>query len=308
MMNNVYDLIIIGSGPAGLSAAVYAQRAKISTLIIEKSGISGGQILSSSEVDNYLGLPGIGGYDLGVRMRDHVDALEGQFVTGSVVSITLDGDEKVVLLEDGSRYRARSIIIAAGASHRSLNIPGEETFKGQGVSYCGTCDGAFFRNQTTAIIGGGDSAVEDALYLSRLCKQVYIVHRRDEFRAAKILGQKLKDQKNVSILWNSVAVSINGTDSIESLTIQNVKTGESKDYPVDGVFIAIGMDPNSAAYQGVVDMDDAGYIIADETGITSTPGIFAAGDIRTKQLRQVISAAADGANALYSVQQYLAGL
>lgn len=307
-MNNVYDLIIIGSGPAGLSAAVYAQRAKISTLIIEKSGISGGQILSSSEVDNYLGLPGIGGYDLGVRMRDHVDALEGQFVTGSVVSITLDGDEKVVLLEDGSRYRARSIIIAAGASHRSLNIPGEETFKGQGVSYCGTCDGAFFRNQTTAIIGGGDSAVEDALYLSRLCKQVYIVHRRDEFRAAKILGQKLKDQKNVSILWNSVAVSINGTDSIESLTIQNVKTGESKDYPVDGVFIAIGMDPNSAAYQGVVDMDDAGYIIADETGITSTPGIFAAGDIRTKQLRQVISAAADGANALYSVQQYLAGL
>jgi len=308
MMNNVYDLIIIGSGPAGLSAAVYAQRAKISTLIIEKSGISGGQILSSSEVDNYLGLPGIGGYDLGVRMRDHVDALEGQFVTGSVVSITLDGDEKVVLLEDGSRYRARSIIIAAGASHRSLNIPGEETFKGQGVSYCGTCDGAFFRNQTTAIIGGGDSAVEDALYLSRLCKQVYIVHRRDEFRAAKILGQKLKDQKNVSILWNSVAVSINGTDSIESLTIQNVKTGESKDYPVDGVFIAIGMDPNSAAYQGVVDLDDAGYIIADETGITSTPGIFAAGDIRTKQLRQVISAAADGANALYSVQQYLAGL
>lgn len=307
-MNNVYDLIIIGSGPAGLSAAVYAQRAKISTLIIEKSGISGGQILSSSEVDNYLGLPGIGGYDLGVRMRDHVDALEGQFVTGSVVSITLDGDEKVVLLEDGSRYRARSIIIAAGASHRSLNIPGEETFKGQGVSYCGTCDGAFFRNQTTAIIGGGDSAVEDALYLSRLCKQVYIVHRRDEFRAAKILGQKLKDQKNVSILWNSVAVSINGTDSIESLTIQNVKTGESKDYPVDGVFIAIGMDPNSAAYQGVVDLDDAGYIIADETGITSTPGIFAAGDIRTKQLRQVISAAADGANALYSVQQYLAGL
>ena len=307
-MNNVYDLIIIGSGPAGLSAAVYAQRAKISTLIIEKSGISGGQILSSSEVDNYLGLPGIGGYDLGVRMRDHVDALEGQFVTGSVVSITIDGDEKVVLLEDGSRYRARSIIIAAGASHRSLNIPGEETFKGQGVSYCGTCDGAFFRNQTTAIIGGGDSAVEDALYLSRLCKQVYIVHRRDEFRAAKILGQKLKDQKNVSILWNSVAVSINGTDSIESLTIQNVKTGESKDYPVDGVFIAIGMDPNSAAYQGVVDMDDAGYIIADETGITSTPGIFAAGDIRTKQLRQVISAAADGANALYSVQQYLAGL
>lgn len=307
-MDTVYDLIIIGSGPAGLSAAVYAQRAKLTTLIIEKTGVSGGQILNTSEIDNYLGLPGIGGYDLGIRMREHVDALEGQFVTGSVLSITLNGNEKIIRLEDGNSYKAKAIIIAAGASHRRLNIPGEETFSGQGVSYCATCDGAFFRNQTTAVIGGGDVAVEDALFLSRLCKHVYIIHRRDEFRAAKILGDKLKSLESVSILWNSVAVAINGTDAMESLTIQNVKTKESKDYPVDGVFIAVGMDPNSSPYKGIVNMDDSGYIIADETGITSTPGIFAAGDIRTKQLRQVISAAADGANALYSVQQHLAHL
>jgi len=308
MMDTIYDLIIIGSGPAGLSAAVYAQRAKLSTLIIEKTGVSGGQILNTSEVDNYLGLPGIGGYDLGIRMREHVDALEGQFVTGSVLSITLDGNEKIIRLEDGNSYRAKAIIIAAGASHRMLNIPGEETFRGQGVSYCATCDGAFFRNQITAVIGGGDVAVEDALFLARLCKQVYVIHRRNEFRAAKVLGERLEALENVTILWDSTAVSINGTDTVESLSVQSVKTNETKDYPVSGVFIAVGMVPNSSAYKGVVDMDASGYIIANETGITSTPGIFAAGDIRTKQLRQVISAAGDGANAVYSVQQYLTHL
>lgn len=308
MMDIVYDLIIIGSGPAGLSAAVYAQRARLTTLIIEKTGVSGGQILNTSEVDNYLGLPGIGGYDLGIRMRDHVDALEGQFITGTVLSITLDSDEKLILLEDGNSYRAKAIIIAAGASHRKLNIPGEETFRGQGVSYCATCDGAFFRNQVVAVIGGGDVAVEDALFLSRLCKQVYVIHRRDELRAAKVLGEKLVSLENVSVVWNSTAISINGSDAVKSLTVQNVKSNDSRDYPVDGVFIAVGMVPNSAVYKGLVDMDDAGYIIANETGVTSTPGIFAAGDIRTKQLRQVISAAADGANAVYSVQQYLAHL
>jgi len=307
-MDTVYDLIIIGSGPAGLSAAVYAQRAKLTTLIIEKTGVSGGQILNTSEVDNYLGLPGIGGYDLGIRMREHVDALEGQIITGSVLSITLDGNEKIIRLEDGNSYSTKAIIIAAGASYRKLNIPGEETFRGQGVSYCATCDGAFFRNQVTAVIGGGDVAVEDAIFLSRLCKQVYVIHRRDEFRAAKVLGDKLKSLENVRILWDSTAISINGTDAVESLTIQNVKTKASNDYPASGVFIAVGMEPNSSAYEGIVDMDESGYIIADETGITSTPGIFAAGDIRTKQLRQVISAAADGANAVYSVQQYLTHL
>lgn len=308
MMDIVYDLIIIGSGPAGLSAAVYAQRARLTTLIIEKTGVSGGQILNTSEVDNYLGLPGIGGYDLGIRMRDHVDALEGQFITGTVLSITLDSDEKLILLEDGNSYRAKAIIIAAGASHRKLNIPGEETFRGLGVSYCATCDGAFFRNQVVAVIGGGDVAVEDALFLSRLCKQVYVIHRRDELRAAKVLSEKLVSLENVSVVWNSTAISINGSDAVKSLTVQNVKSNDSRDYPVDGVFIAVGMVPNSAVYKGLVDMDDAGYIIANETGVTSTPGIFAAGDIRTKQLRQVISAAADGANAVYSVQQYLAHL
>lgn len=304
-MGNIYDLVIIGSGPAGLSAAVYAQRACLSTIIIEKTGMSGGQILTTTEVDNYPGLPGIGGFDLGMKMREHVDNLNGQFMTGEVVKITNFPDHKAIAMADGSTVNARTIIIATGASHRKLNIPGEETLTGAGVSYCATCDGAFFRNRTTAVIGGGDVAVEDAIFLARLCKKVYVVHRRDSFRAARVLSDRLLSLENVEVLWNCIPLEITGEGSVSGLNIQNKQTQENISLSVDGVFVAVGMEPNTDVYKGLVALDPTGYIIADETCRTNVPGIFAAGDVRTKQLRQVVSAASDGANAVYSVQRYL---
>lgn len=304
-MSNIYDLVIIGSGPAGLSAAVYAQRACLNTVIIEKTGMSGGQILTTTEVDNYPGLPGIGGFDLGMKMREHVDNLNGQFLTGEVVRITDNGNVKELTLADGSVITARAVIIATGATHRKLGIPGEDTFTGAGVSYCATCDGAFFRGRTTAVIGGGDVAVEDAIFLARLCQKVYVIHRRDSFRAAKVLSDRLLSLDNVEVLWNHIPLEISGDASVEKLTVENKETGEKQDLQVNGVFIAVGMEPETEVYKDITALDPTGYIIADETCRTSTPGIFAAGDVRTKQLRQVISAAADGANAVYSVQRYL---
>lgn len=304
-MSKIYDLVIIGSGPAGLSAAVYAQRACLDTLIIEKTGMSGGQILTTTEVDNYPGMPGIGGFDLGMKMREHVDNLGGLFQTGEVMEITDHKDIKEIRLDDGNVIQTRTIIIATGASHRKLGIPGETEFTGAGVSYCATCDGAFFRNRTTAVIGGGDVAVEDAIFLARLCQKVYVIHRRDSFRAAKVLSEKLLALENVEVLWNTTPVSITGSTNVESLNIHHKDTGEDQSIAVDGVFIAVGMEPNTEIYKSLVTTDKTGYIVADETCRTNVPGIFAAGDIRTKQLRQVVSAASDGANAVYSVQRYL---
>lgn len=304
-MSKIYDLVIIGSGPAGLSAAVYAQRACLDTLIIEKTGMSGGQILTTTEVDNYPGLPGIGGFDLGMKMREHVDNLGGLFHTGEVMEITNQKDVKEIRLDDGSVIKTRTIIIATGASHRKLGISGEAEFTGAGVSYCATCDGAFFRNRTTAVIGGGDVAVEDAIFLARLCQKVYVIHRRDSFRAAKVLSEKLLSLENVEVLWNTTPVSISGNTNVESLNINHKDTGKDQSLAVDGVFIAVGMEPNTDIYKSLVTTDKTGYIVADETCRTNVPGIFAAGDIRTKQLRQVVSAASDGANAVYSVQRYL---
>lgn len=304
-MSKIYDLVIIGSGPAGLSAAVYAQRACLDTLIIEKTGMSGGQILTTTEVDNYPGMPGIGGFDLGMKMREHVDNLGGLFQTGEVMEITDHKDIKEIRLDDGNVIQTRTIIIATGASHRKLGIPGETEFTGAGVSYCATCDGAFFRNRTTAVIGGGDVAVEDAIFLARLCQKVYVIHRRDSFRAAKVLSEKLLALENVEVLWNTTPVSITGSTNVENLNIHHKDTGEDQSIAVDGVFIAVGMEPNTDIYKSLVTTDKTGYIVADETCRTNVPGIFAAGDIRTKQLRQVVSAASDGANAVYSVQRYL---
>ncbi|HIQ99603.1 MAG TPA: thioredoxin-disulfide reductase [Candidatus Scybalocola faecavium] len=304
-MSNIYDLVIIGSGPAGLSAAVYAQRACLNTIVIEKTGMSGGQILTTTEVDNYPGMPGIGGFDLGMKMREHVEYLNGQFMTGEVTKITDQGEIKELSMADGSTIRTRTVIIATGANHRKLGIPGEDTFTGAGVSYCATCDGAFFRNKTTAVIGGGDVAVEDAIFLARLCQKVHVIHRRDSFRAAKVLSDRLLALENVQVHWDSVPLAITGEGSVTGLTIQNKLTKEEETLKVDGVFIAVGMEPDTARYKDLVDLDPTGYIIADETCRTNVPGIFAAGDVRTKQLRQVVSAAADGANAVYSVQRYL---
>lgn len=304
-MSHIYDLIIIGSGPAGLAAAVYAQRAKLDTLVVEKAMVSGGQVLTTYEVDNYPGLPGIGGYDLGIKFREHADRLGARFVEDEVLNIQ-DGGKGAIkgVVCQGNTYEARSLILATGAVHRKLGVPGEEELAGAGVSYCATCDGAFFRNKVTAVIGGGDVAVEDAIFLARMCSKVYLIHRRNELRAAKSLQENLLSLDNVEVIWDTVADSINGDGMVKNLSLTNVKNGQKRELDVRGVFIAVGITPESRAFEGLVDMDH-GYIRAGEDTVTSAPGIFAAGDVRTKPLRQIITAAADGANAITSVERYL---
>ena len=304
-MSHIYDLIIIGSGPAGLAAAVYAQRAKLDTLVVEKAMVSGGQVLTTYEVDNYPGLPGIGGYDLGLKFREHADRLGARFVEDEVLKIE-DGGRGAVksVVCQGNTYEARALILATGAVHRKLGVPGEEELAGAGVSYCATCDGAFFRNKVTAVIGGGDVAVEDAIFLARMCSKVYLIHRRNELRAAKSLQENLLSLDNVEVIWDTVADSINGDGMVKSLSLTNVKDGQKRELEVQGVFIAVGISPESRAFEGLVDMDH-GYIRAGEDAATSAPGIFAAGDVRTKPLRQIITAAADEANAITSVERYL---
>lgn len=301
----IYDLIIIGSGPAGLAAAIYAKRAELNLIVIEKAGLSGGQIINTYEVDNYPGTPGISGFELSVKFREHADKLNATFVTGEVIDFSLEDEIKVITLDDGIKYRAKSVIIATGGAPRHLNVEGEEKLSGMGVSYCATCDGAFFKNKTVAVVGGGDVAVEDAIFLARICKQVYIIHRRDQFRASRSAVSKLQSLENVTILWDSVVERINGDDKVESIDVKNVKTDEKTTYELEGIFIAVGYSPNSEIYKKVVATDEWGYIIAGENCETNIPGIYAAGDIRTKELRQIITAASDGANAITAVEKYL---
>lgn len=302
----MYDLIIVGAGPAGLTAAIYAARAELKFIVLEKEIMSGGQIINTYEVDNYPGLYHMGGFDLAMKFREHADALGASFVTGEVEKIEETSSGKKVICKDGTEYETKTVILSGGAKHRKLEVPGEDALAGSGVSYCATCDGAFFRGKEVAVVGGGDVAVEDALFLARLCKKVYVIHRRDSFRAAKTLVSRLVSTENVEIIYDSVVKEIQGKFKVESLVLTNKKTEEERTVALDGVFIAVGMLPETKAYEGLVELDGAGYIKADETGITSCPGIFAAGDIRTKELRQVVTAASDGANAVQSVERYLA--
>jgi len=299
MENKVYDLIIIGSGPAGLSAAVYGIRAGLDLLVLEKQPMSGGQVLNTYEVDNYLGLPGINGFDMGMQFREHADKMGVQFVEAEVTSVSDKGEIKEVMTDNGT-YQARTLILASGAQHAKLGVPGEEELTGMGVSYCATCDGAFFKNRTVAVVGGGDVAVEDAIFLARNCEKVYLIHRRDELRAADVLQKSLLSLPNVEVLWSHVVEEICGEDMTESLQIKDVKTGEVKNLPVAGIFIAVGIVPQTEIYEGLVEMNKGGYIIAGEDCATSVPGIYAAGDCRAKNLRQIITAVADGANAATS--------
>lgn len=304
-MEHLYDLIIIGSGPAGLSAAIYARRARLDALAIEASYVSGGQVVNTYEVDNYPGLPGISGMELGSTLRDHADRLGGQFVREKVQSLELEGPVKLVRTRK-NEYRTKTVVLAMGAGHRKLGVPGEEEFGGMGVSYCATCDGAFFRDKVAAVAGGGDVAAEDAIFLARGCRKVYLIHRREELRAAMVLQEALKETPNVEILWNSVITEIRGETQVRSLCIRDVISGQERELPVDGCFIAVGITPNTQLLRDTgVELDDSGYIIAGEDGKTNVPGVFAAGDIRTKQLRQIITAAADGANCVTSAQNFL---
>lgn len=299
----IYDVIIIGAGPAGLAAGIYGKRAGFDILILDTSSISGGQILNTYEIDNYPGFPGASGQEVADAMRQHCDKLGVEFARGRVTSIIDNGSTKDLVTKKNT-YTAKSIIIATGASNKKLGCPGEEELSGMGVSYCATCDGAFFKEKQVAVVGGGDVALEDAIYLSRFCTKVYLIHRRDEFRGAKVLQDQVKSTDNIEIIYDTVVNSINGTQSVESITVQNTKTDSSSELKVDGIFIAVGTVPNTQILSGLVQMDEKGYVIADETCKTSCPGVFVAGDVRTKPLRQVLTATADGANAITSIQKY----
>lgn len=300
----MYDIIIIGSGPAGLSAAIYAQRACLDTIVIEKNGISGGQVLNTWEVDNYPGFPGVTGFELSRQFREHANKLGARVVQDEVVQVELSGNVKKVVCEEET-YEARCVILASGAHHRTLEVPGEEELRGAGVSYCATCDGAFFRGRTVAVVGGGDAALEDAIFLARMCEKVYIVHRRDKLRGAKRLQERLQALENVEFVWNNETAAIEGNGQVEALRLRQTQTGEEKRLDVDGVFIAVGIAPESELYAGQLELDEQGYIRADESGQTSVPGVFAAGDVRTKALRQILTAASDGANCVASAERYL---
>ena len=303
-MEQIYDVLIIGSGPAGMTAAIYGKRAGLSVAVLEGNYINGGQILNTYEVDNYPGLPGISGLDLADKFKEHAASHGAEFLRGKAESVSLEGNIKVVHTRKED-FRCRTLVIASGAVHRKLGVPGEETLNGMGVSYCATCDGAFFRDKTVAVVGGGDVAVEDAIFLARGCRKVYVIHRRDQLRAAKTLQDSLFATEGVEMYWNGVVTRIDGENKVQRITVKNTNTGQTPELEVDGVFIAVGITPDTGFVKDFVELDSQGYIIAGEDGKTSVPGVFAAGDVRTKQLRQVITAAADGANCITSAEEYL---
>lgn len=299
----MYDLIIIGSGPAGLSAAVYGKRAGLNLVVLERAPMSGGQVLNTYEVDNYLGMPGMNGFDMGMQFRAHADRLGVEFRETEVTGLKDNGGSKTVLIQ-GEALEAKTVILATGAVHAHLNIPGEEELAGMGVSYCATCDGAFFKGKTVAVVGGGDVALEDAIYLARTCEKVYLIHRRDELRGAAVLQEELKSLSNVEILYSHTVEEIQGEDSVESLRIRNGKTGETAVLKAEGLFVAVGIRPNTELVKDCLKLDPGGYVMAGEDCATEIPGLFAAGDVRRKPIRQIITAVADGANAAVAAGAY----
>lgn len=299
----MYDIIIIGSGPAGLSAAVYAQRAKLKTAVIEKEFMGTGQIAESSRVDNYLGFYGESGYDLGEKFRSHAETAGAEFIESEVTEIIPCNGKYQLKFSDGNLLETKTVIYAAGTYRRRLNIKGEQKFSARGVSYCAVCDGAFFEKKSVAVIGGGDTALSDAVYLSEMCEKVYIIHRRNSFRANKSLQERVENIPNIELILNAVPTEFLGENLLSE--IRYVQNGEEKILSVSGSFTAIGSEPNTDLLKGIAELDNNGYVIAGEDGITSAKGIFAAGDVRTKQLRQVITAASDGANCVESARRYL---
>ncbi len=304
-MSDIYDLAILGGGPAGITAAIYASRARLNTIWIDKNFAPGGQITATYEVDNYPGMPGISGMDLGEAFGEHARKLGLEPKREKILSLeNISGDIKTIHTKK-NEYQARTIILAFGAEHRKLDIPGEDDLGGLGVSYCATCDGAFYKDRTVVVVGGGNAAAEDAVFLSGLCKKVYLIHRRDQLRADKAIQERVFACENIEMIWDSVPLEILGQDEVTGIKIRNVKTGEERELDTDGVFIAVGIVPNTTFVKAQLELDENGYICAGEEGITSAAGVFAAGDIRTKALRQVVTAVSDGANAVASAQKYL---
>lgn len=302
----MYDVVIIGSGPAGLSAAIYASRAMMKMVVIERAGMSGGQIVNSEQVDNYLGMYGVSGFDMSMTFRAHADALGVPFLEGEVVGVIPEGENYRVELADGSSLETKAVIIATGAQHRKLGAAGEQDFAGKGVSYCATCDGAFFRKRSVVVVGGGNTALADAVYLSKLCEKVYLVHRRKEFRAAKWLWERIEEQENIIFLPECEVTEIAGSFKVESVQVRNRVTGEEQRIEAAGVFVAVGMEPATECFRELEILDEYGYVKAGEDCRTGRKRLYAAGDVRIKEARQIATAVGDGAAVIKSLETDLA--
>lgn len=301
---NLYDVTIIGGGPAGLAAGIYASRAALKTLLIEK-GMPGGLAASTDSIENYPGFAeGISGPELMMQMDAQARRFGLEVISENVEGIKPMEDHFVINTED-IEINTKTIILATGAQPRKLKIAGEEEYTGRGVSWCATCDGAFFKDKVVAVVGGGDAAVEEAIYLTKFATKVHIIHRRDELRATKILQERAKENGKIEFQWNSVVEKIAGDTTVKEITLKNVQNGQTEDLKVDGIFIYVGTKPVSEIVSKLIDLDERGYIITDEDMHTSRPGIFAAGDIRQKTLRQVVTAVADGAIAAVSAEKYI---
>lgn len=302
-MKEIYDVIIIGAGPAGMTSAIYASRANLSVLMIEKK-YPGGQMLSTGEIENYTGYEEISGPELSEKMFEHSKKFGTEFAFGEITDIKVENNLKILTAGEKT-FKAKTVIIATGTEARLLGIPGEQEFASRGVSYCAVCDGAFFRNKNVVVIGGGDSAIEEALYLSNLVSKVTIVHRRDELRAQKILQNRAFEKANIEFVWDSVPIEIKGERKVNSISIKNVKTEDITEISADGIFIYIGMNPQTSIFENLDILDEYGYIPTDEHLATKIPGIFVAGDVRQKEIRQVVTAASDGAIAAQSAYKYI---
>ncbi len=300
----MYDMIIIGGGAAGLTAGIYGGRSGLKTLIIEKM-FAGGQAATTYEVDNYPGFDEtVTGPDLAMKMEAQAKKFGAEIITEDVIDINVDSKIKIVKTSRNT-YLSKTLILALGANPRELGLDKERKFRGAGVSYCATCDGAFYRDRVAAVVGGGDTAVEDALFLSRFSPKVYLIHRRDQLRAAKVLRDVAFANDKIEFVWDSVVEAIEGEENVEGIKIKNVKTGVSKELKVDGMFVAVGVVPNSDLIKGKIETTDRGYIVTDANMLTNKPGVYAAGDVRDKILRQVITAAADGAIAAFAAERYI---
>ena len=306
MSEKIYDLIIIGAGPAGMTASIYASRANMTVLMLERK-YPGGQMLATEEIENYSGYEMVTGPELSEKMFEHSKKFGTEFAFGNITKVGMKDNLKFVVAGE-KEYIAKSIIIATGSEHRNLDVPGEEQFSGKGVSYCAVCDGAFFRNKEVVVVGGGDSAVEEALYLSNLVSKVTIVHRRDELRAQKIIQDRAFAKGNIEFIWDSVVTEIKGERKVSSVEVRNVKTEEISSIPTDGIFIYVGRIPQTNDFTGLGITNSSGYILTNEKLETTIPGIFAAGDVREKEIRQVVTATSDGAIAAQGVYSFVESL
>ena len=304
----LYDVLIVGGGPAGLTAAIYSLRAGKKVLLVERM-VPGGQIAYTATVENYTGIKKIDGVELSQMMFDHAKSFGLEVVFSDVLDFEIKGEIKKIKTHKGT-FEGKTIILCLGASAKQLNLPNEKKFMGRGVSYCATCDGNFFKGKTVAIVGGGNSSLEDCIHMSTLAKKVYLIHRRDEFRGEKILASKIFDLANdqnspLETVLSSAVDAISGTDKLESITVKNLKTNELRNLDVDALFIAIGRKPDTEMLVGKIELDSNGYIITNEKMETSLPGVYAAGDVRQKQLRQIVTAASDGAIASINTNEYI---